>query len=63
MKEETAILENWDIPEETQVYRKPDLPTITTGQVNPNTISICSTCGAHSYLKNGKCVRCDYNYL
>jgi hypothetical protein len=62
---ETTMEMLWDFPDETVRLEphRPELPTITTGQVSNQTIFECPTCSAHNYLKNGKCIRCDYGVV
>ena len=37
--------------------------TINTEGVIKNTVALCPKCNAKTYLKNGKCVRCDYELI
>jgi len=57
LKERESEMIDWDVP--TEVYT-PELETINTELVTKDTVLICSTCGTHNYLKNHKCIKCDY---
>lgn len=65
MNEETTI-DEFEIPEET-VVEKPnghgEHTTINTELVNRETLMVCPECGMKNYLKNMKCIRCDYDLI
>lgn len=56
-------MEDWEV--ETEVYEpKPyEGTTINTEIIAKETVYLCPTCKGHNYLKNNKCIRCDYKLV
>ena len=52
--------QEWDVPTEVYIPEKFPLETINTELVSQETIMVCLHCGFRNYLKNMKCIKCDY---
>lgn len=47
-------------PEETTTMGHTE---INTELVTKNTVMVCPQCNGKNYIKNNKCIRCDYNIV
>ena len=64
MIEESRIFtDNWEPPTETSVYDYLEDTKSMVFEVSKNTQLICPICTGKSYLKDGKCARCDYHIV
>lgn len=50
-------LSDWDVEETTTA----NIPDINTEDVSVNVQLICPKCRLSNYLRDGLCLRCDYN--